>query len=691
MSPPTLTASNVVPLLPAAAHWPTGVQDVWSRLHGALGRAWEAWAQVADDALFKRSEGASQGEDVQAFFEAMRLLRKRRPSLEREFWATLRQGVEESFTASAVVPTPRPRQGEATLSLVENADLEEGLATHAMAERWRHAAMEHWNALAARWGKLVPQQTLTAPHDLPVGPEAIAGAFRQALDGVEAFGVPVRLVLIKLFERQVEEPLMGALVDINQALATQGILPQWVAQPPRLSRAPSALVASSTEDPGAPSSSAWRPGATPALDLLLIETLTQLRPWLAAQQRAVLEGVTGADPAQLGAALLERLPQTARRQEHRAAIDQVAKVFDFLLHDNTMPTRVQVVLGRLQLPYLRLAVLDPQGFAHPEHPARQLLDILANEGQHWTEAVDVQNDRFDALLATVQRLLEAGDEDLDIFVREHAQWRQRQKHDRVRQQRREQLAVQTQEGQERRQLAQLAAAKALTDRLEGVALPSEVHAILAHHWGAVMVLLWLRHGPQSSEYRRATFVLDQLRYAARCVPGPDSAAHTRLLAGVPSQMRQGLALTGLGEPAIEAMVGQITTYLGHRLGGLPLSPAPTVPATIALPVSPSTLPSLEAAPPPAPPSPPTALGPAEVAALASVQVGAWLEFRHQEQVHRAKLSWISPFSGRWLMVSVKGLKVADIAPDEMARQLVDGRASVLPVQTLVERALSPAQ
>jgi hypothetical protein len=55
---------------------------------------------------------------------------------------------------------------------------------------------------------------------------------------------------------------------------------------------------------------------------------------------------------------------------------------------------------------------------------------------------------------------------------------------------------------------------------------------------------------------------------------------------------------------------------------------------------------------------------------------------------RAKLSWISPMSGRYLFVNRRGLKVGDYAPQELAPLLAAGRARVLADNALFDRALS---
>ncbi len=55
---------------------------------------------------------------------------------------------------------------------------------------------------------------------------------------------------------------------------------------------------------------------------------------------------------------------------------------------------------------------------------------------------------------------------------------------------------------------------------------------------------------------------------------------------------------------------------------------------------------------------------------------------------RAKLSWISPMSGRYLFVNRRGLKVAAYAPHELAVLLADGNARVLAANALFDRAMT---
>jgi hypothetical protein len=73
----------------------------------------------------------------------------------------------------------------------------------------------------------------------------------------------------------------------------------------------------------------------------------------------------------------------------------------------------------------------------------------------------------------------------------------------------------------------------------------------------------------------------------------------------------------------------------------------------------------------------------------ALQPGNWLEFCVADgPMTRAKLSWISPMSGRYLFVNRRGLKVADYAPQDLAVLFTEGQARVLAANALFDRAMS---
>ena len=58
-------------------------------------------------------------------------------------------------------------------------------------------------------------------------------------------------------------------------------------------------------------------------------------------------------------------------------IDIVAMLFDYVFVDDDIPGNVKAMLGRLQIPLLKVALLDKAFFSSTEHPARRLARPLA--------------------------------------------------------------------------------------------------------------------------------------------------------------------------------------------------------------------------------------------------------------------------------------------------------------------------
>src|SRR4029079_17327266 len=59
-------------------------------------------------------------------------------------------------------------------------------------------------------------------------------------------------------------------------------------------------------------------------------------------------------------------------------LDIMSLVFDQLFDDPKVPVGVKGLIGRLQIPMLKVAIADKTFFSRKTHPARQLLDTLGD-------------------------------------------------------------------------------------------------------------------------------------------------------------------------------------------------------------------------------------------------------------------------------------------------------------------------
>ena len=103
-------------------------------------------------------------------------------------------------------------------------------------------------------------------------------------------------------------------------------------------------------------------------------------------------------------------------EEDEGTIDLVDLVFDFVLHDHNLPGPLQAMLAQLQVPYLRVALLDWQLFALADHPARKLLDELARAALGWSAETDHDHEIFRRLEIVMQRIMDDFTGKQDTFV-----------------------------------------------------------------------------------------------------------------------------------------------------------------------------------------------------------------------------------------------------------------------------------
>ncbi len=68
---------------------------------------------------------------------------------------------------------------------------------------------------------------------------------------------------------------------------------------------------------------------------------------------------------------------------NRSTIEMVARIFDFILDDSSIPLQLKILIADLQLPVLKAALTDPAFFLSDQHPARRVVDLLAQLAMYW--------------------------------------------------------------------------------------------------------------------------------------------------------------------------------------------------------------------------------------------------------------------------------------------------------------------
>jgi hypothetical protein len=385
--------------------------------------------------------------------------------------------------------------------------------------------------------------------------------------------------------------------------------------------------------------------------------------------------------------------QIRPRDEH--TIDLVGMVFDYILQDQNLPPAIQVLLARLQIPYIKVALLDPRFFAMRSHPARRLLDELSQAGIGWSEASDPDRRLYDRISGVVDTVLRQFDDNLALFDRLLSNFRGFIAAERRRAEVSEQRAAEATRGRERLLGGRRRAAREVLERVRGRDLPPVIHNVLTRPWANFLVLTLLRQGEDSQAWVDAVRFADDLAWAAE--PKTDEEQRERLLQMIPQMermLRHGLTTVAYHDSDIQKLSAELVHLLESQVD--PDSDPSELPHyaedDLHLPGEPLVQPldsSLEDSGARADSAPVTPLQEAWVQRARDLTIGTWVEFRRDEgSSERARLSWTSPVSGRHLFVNHKGLKVCDRSPEHLAEELESGAASVLESSALVDRALN---
>ena len=420
-----------------------------------------------DDALFDLAERAGSNAVQTEYFDGMREVRKKRQLVERVFQdqASKNFGEFAEGKLKAVKPESTP-QTSAGLSLVDDQELEESLAVSSMVAKAENRLQRSLYQINQRLGVIIGGGKVEDANN-PIGPAVLGQAFRTAVREFQA-NVQVKLIVYKLFDRYVMAGLEPLYEEVNIELIRAGVLPQIRHVLPQGSRPmppPSGAYGAAPGMPGMPGSMPATPYYDTAAAELQAELYSTLRSLLASRHGRVssdYSGVGGAapglSPTELLSALtilqnqsnaaqsradtvadaaqaVQQLKQELLEQVHKLSgetrphhvssadedtIDLVGMLFEFILQDRNLPAQIQALLGRLQIPYLKVAILDKHLFAQKTHPARRLLDALADAGKSWSEESDKDHRLYDRVRQVVESILADFDDDVTVFERELA-------------------------------------------------------------------------------------------------------------------------------------------------------------------------------------------------------------------------------------------------------------------------------
>ncbi|GAB2662305.1 DUF1631 domain-containing protein [Arenimonas aestuarii] len=376
-------------------------------------------------------------------------------------------------------------------------------------------------------------------------------------------------------------------------------------------------------------------------------------------------------------------------EEDSDAIDLVGMLFDHLMKDVRPSSPASNLLAKLQVPLLRVALQDKGFFTRQQHPARQMLNAIAETGAYWLGEEDADQQLVGKMQSVVDRTVREFDGDLGVFsnlledLSSHLQTVSRKAEVA------EKRHVEAARGKERLALARDRAATVVEAMLKKQNLPRFTHTLLSQAWTDVMALTALRQGEDSDAWRQQLEIAERLVSVAKAGPGA---------AGLPTDEATALqqdiqgALTQVGYHNEEASA--IAQRLVDPQGAAAAdddSAASRTELTMRLKARARLGEDLQEAKK----KKKVSLSPDEQARLEQIKhlpFGTWFEFTINQQGEkvRRRLSWFSTVTGHVLFVNHRGQKVGEHTLEGLAKAIAQGQVKVVEEEkgTLIDRAWS---
>ncbi len=340
------------------------------------------------------------------------------------------------------------------------------------------------------------------------------------------------------------------------------------------------------------------------------------------------------------------------------------------------------LIRRLQLPLLRVALQDRAFFVRGQHPARQLLNTVAESAARWLDKDDYDPLLLLPLQQAVTHVVENYDGDDAVFAASNARLETHLQEQVRKAELLERRHVEAARGKEKLEVAKLRAGETLNALVGDARLAKFTRALLNQAWADVLTLTLLRQGEGSEQWRRQ---LEATRGIIAACSRDDAPADPALTAHVAE------ALSQVGYHADEA--GVIAQRLTSRMPEDEDDPASRTELAVKLKArarlgeDPS-----KAKRPKLPPRTPEEQ--ARYEQLRVMPFGTWIEFTTNQQgdVVRRRLSWFSPVTDNALFVNQRGQRVGEHSLDSLARMVAAGQARIVTAARghLVDRAWQAA-
>jgi len=327
------------------------------------------------------------------------------------------------------------------------------------------------------------------------------------------------------------------------------------------------------------------------------------------------------------------------------------------------------LLARLQVPVARAALSDPAFFVRDQHPARELLNAVAEAGANWLGEDDVDPQLVQKLGRAVDQVVDDYQGDAAVFEAANEDIQQHFRALAHKAELAERRHVEAARGKERLESAKQQAGASIEQLCAQSEPPRFVQSLLKQAWSDVLTLTLLRHGEGSEQWQQREQETTRIAEVT-CLP-PGTAPSDADLGG---QVEAALLQVGYHQDEAAAIARRLSSPGGEDEGSSRTELTARIRARTRLGEQGEGHEPRKVAP--------LARNVAEedcYRQLRTLPFGTWFEFTTNQQgdLRRQRLSWYSLLTDNALFVNPRGQKVGEHSLDALARLMAHGQVRIV--------------
>jgi len=670
------------------------------------------------DAFLAYSESATDAKEASASFRAGNLLKNNAYAFHYHASSRLEKSLQEQvrITSSPASASTRIAADE-ELSLVSFDELDQKLKLGNACKPIESANSAQLNAFGVRLGRLLGKQECPLSQN-PFRPEIFLATIEEAWAEFNS-DTDSHPLLLSLLSPAVFVDLAPIYEALNNALISRAILPELndsyrikksnatqestkqLEEAQRNEQLRRMLMPGQQSAGMAPTIGGGGGGSVEApanfanfqQQILQASAVSnQLLGYLAGLQKTAFEQQlsdashhSGIADASILAGIKAQAPRGALSQADENAIDLLIKVFEVVFSDRHVPSEIKPLIGNLQVPVLKAALIDREFFFQQEHPARRLIELLTKASISWDQQKGKEDPLYKTIHHNVKRVTQEFDQQMTVFsdVVESIETF-------IKEEEKESAAalrapISEALRQEKVVHATKSAKSDVAMRVGTGEVAAFVETFLESKWVSVLTLAYSIKEEKPQALESALQTMDDLVWSVK--PKITMGERKELIGKLPamlSALNKGLSVVKLDDAERVQFFAELAECHASIVRA-PLELTPKRQLEIAMEAAKKAAErrrEKQAATQPEPVD--TFTEKVEV-----LERGTWFEFTQKDDsIKRVKLAWVSPLRSLYIFSTRDKQESFSMSADELAQCMRDGRAHVVLSAGVVDRAIA---